>query len=149
MVDLTTRRAGLALAGLLAADGLAHLYWATGAAWPAADARALSLAVLGAEVPFTPPVVLPLAAALFTASAAVGARAYGRGGRAAALVTGAVAAGLTVRGLAGAGWALGLEAGVEDAGPVFHRLNLLLYTPLCAGFGWAAVRVLRRSAREH
>jgi hypothetical protein len=149
MADLTTRRAGLALSGLLAADGLAHLYWATGATWPAADARALSLAVLGAEVPFTPPVVLPLAAALFTASAAVGARAQGRGGRATALVTGAVAAGLTVRGLAGAAWALGLEAGVEDAGPAFHRLNLLLYTPLCLGFGWAAGRVLRRSPRDH
>ncbi|MEU9005584.1 DUF3995 domain-containing protein [Streptomyces sp. NPDC059982] len=142
MAVLTTRRAGRALAAVLAADALAHLYWATGATWPAPDARALSLGLLGAEVPFTPPVVLPLAAALSVASLAVAARAEGRGGRAAALVTGAVAAGLGVRALAGAGWALGLDAGVEAAGPAFHRLNLLLYTPLCLASGWAALRVL-------
>ncbi|MFI6150713.1 DUF3995 domain-containing protein [Streptomyces sp. NPDC051109] len=143
MAVLTTRRAGQALAALLAADALAHLYWATGATWPAADARTLSLAVLGAEVPFTPPVVLPLAAALTVASAAVAARAHGRGGRPAALITGAVTAGLGVRALAGAGWALGLDAGIREAGPGFHQLNLLLYTPLCVGFGGAALRVLR------
>ncbi|MFF3019428.1 DUF3995 domain-containing protein [Streptomyces sp. NPDC057939] len=140
---VVTRRAGQALAGLLGADGLAHLYWATGATWPAGDSRTLSLAVLGREVPFSAPIVLPLAAVLFTASVAVGLRAYGRGGRQAALVTAAVLAVLGIRALAGIGWALGLEVGIEAAGPAFHRLNLLLYTPLCLGFAWTALRLLR------
>ncbi|MFJ1869164.1 DUF3995 domain-containing protein [Streptomyces sp. NPDC088097] len=148
MVDLITRRAGQALAGLLAADGLVHLYWATGSTWPAGDARTLSLAVLGTEVPFTPQVVLPLAAALFTASAAVGARTFGRGGRPAAFVTGAVAVGLGTRGLVGAMWALGPDATIDSASPLFHGLNLLLYTPLCLGFAFAALRVLKAPRRE-
>ncbi|MFC7721863.1 DUF3995 domain-containing protein [Nonomuraea recticatena] len=52
-------------------DAAAHLYWTTGAIWPAPDVRTLSLAVLNMEVPFTPRVLLPLAAALLTASAAL------------------------------------------------------------------------------
>ncbi|WP_251055889.1 hypothetical protein [Streptomyces sp. ISL-94] len=61
MKTTTRHRTGLALAGLLAADGLLHLYWATGATWPAADSRSLSLAVLGIETSFAPPAALPLA----------------------------------------------------------------------------------------
>jgi hypothetical protein len=141
MEHITRRRAGQAVAALLAVDGLAHLYWATGATWPAADARTLSLAVLGTEVPFTAPVVLPLAALLFTSAAAVLGRATGRGGprtrRLLRFVTLAVAAGLLLRGTAGLAWALGLGDG---AGPVFHRLNLLVYTPVCLLFGLAAAR---------
>ncbi|MEU3775326.1 DUF3995 domain-containing protein [Streptomyces sp. NPDC032472] len=134
------RRAAAALAGLLAADGLVHLYWATGATWPAADERDLSLAVLGMDVSFAPPVVLPLAALTLTGAAAVLAHGYGRGGRLTRLVTGAVAAGLAVRGLAGLGWAARLLD--SPPGP-FHTLNLLLYTPACLGFGWAAGRLAR------
>ncbi|MFD8146270.1 DUF3995 domain-containing protein [Streptomyces sp. NPDC059708] len=133
------RRTGTALAALLAADGLAHLYWATGATWPAPDERALSLAVLGTEVSFGPPVVLPLAALTLTAGAAVLAHSRGRGGRATRAVTGAVAAGLAVRGLAGLGWAAGLLP--SPPGSPFHTLNLALYTPACLGFGWAAARL--------
>lgn len=133
------RRTGTALAALLAADGLAHLYWATGATWPAPDERALSLAVLGTEVSFGPPVVLPLAALTLTAGAAVLAHSRGRGGRATRAVTGAVAAGLAVRGLAGLGWAAGLLP--SPPGSPFHTLNLALYTPACLGFGWAATRL--------
>ncbi|MCX4628329.1 DUF3995 domain-containing protein [Streptomyces sp. NBC_01443] len=140
MRDASRRRTGAALAGLLAVDGLAHLYWATGQTWPAASERALSLAVLGTEVSFAPPVVLPLAALTLTGAGAVLAHAHGRGGRPARLVTAAVAAGLAVRGLAGLGWAAGLLD--SPAGP-FHRLNLLLYTPACLGFGWAAARLAR------
>ncbi|MBT2456639.1 DUF3995 domain-containing protein [Streptomyces sp. ISL-86] len=140
MTGTTARRSGIALVGLLAVDGLAHLYWATGQTWPAADERALSLAVLGMEVSFAPRVVLPLAALTLTGAAAVLAHTHGRGGRATRLVTVAVAAGLGVRGLAGLGWA----AGVLDspAGP-FYWLNLALYTPACLGFGWAAARLAR------
>ncbi|MET9962967.1 DUF3995 domain-containing protein [Streptomyces sp. NPDC006326] len=139
--DRARRRTGIAVAALLGLDGLAHLYWATGATWPAPDERALSLAVLGTEVSFAPPVVLPLAALTLAGAGAVLGHAYGRGGRATRAVTGAVAAGLAVRGLAGLGWA----AGVLDSPPgsPFPTLNLLLYTPACLGFGWAAARLAR------
>lgn len=79
MKDTTRRRTGRALAALLAADGLIHLYWATGLTWPAPDERTLSLAVLGSEVSFGPAVVLPLAALTLTASAAVLAHTHGGG----------------------------------------------------------------------
>ncbi|WP_030302120.1 DUF3995 domain-containing protein [Streptomyces katrae] len=140
MNETARRRTGIAVSGLLAADGLVHLYWATGRTWPAESERALSLAVLGTEVSFAPPVVLPLAALTLTAAAAVLGHAYGRGGRVTRLATGAVAAGLAVRGLAGLGWAAGLLD--SPAGP-FHGLNLFLYTPACLGFGWAAARLAR------
>ncbi|MET9604577.1 DUF3995 domain-containing protein [Streptomyces sp. NPDC006512] len=141
-MNTTTRlRLGRATAALLAADGLLHLYWATGATWPAADERALSLAVLGLETSFAPPVVLPLAAATLTGAAAVLAHSRGRGGRVSRAVTGAVAAGMAVRGLAGLGWA----AGVLDSpsGSPFYVLNLAVYTPACLVFGWAAARLAR------
>lgn len=56
---MRNKRAGTAVAGLLAADGLVHLYWATGATWPAPDERSLSLAVLGLDTSFGPGAVLP------------------------------------------------------------------------------------------
>ncbi|MGW6867661.1 DUF3995 domain-containing protein [Streptomyces sp. NPDC054901] len=141
----TRLRLGRATAALLAADGLAHLYWATGATWPAADERALSLAVLGLETSFAPRVVLPLAAVTLIGAAAVLARAHGRGGRVARAVTAAVAAGLAVRGLAGLGWAVGLLDSPPD-GP-FRVLNLALYTPVCLAFAWAAARLVRAPRR--
>ncbi|WP_405439207.1 DUF3995 domain-containing protein [Streptomyces avidinii] len=136
---MRNKRTGTAVAGLLAADGLAHLYWATGATWPAADERALSLAVLGIETSFGPGAVLPLAAVLLTGATAVLARTRGRGGRASRAVTAAVAAGLAVRGLAGLGWAAGLLPSPPDS--PFHALNLALYTPLCLAAAWAAARL--------
>ncbi|MEU9087855.1 DUF3995 domain-containing protein [Streptomyces sp. NPDC048357] len=137
----TRRRAGDAVAALLAADGLLHLYWATGATWPAADERALSLAVLGLETSFGPQVVLPLAAVTLAGATAVLAHSRGRGGRITRAVTAAVATGLAVRGLAGLGWAAGLLD--SPAGSPFHSLNLALYTPACLVFGWAAARLAR------
>ncbi|MGW0395480.1 DUF3995 domain-containing protein [Streptomyces sp. NPDC003042] len=136
----TTRiRTGRALAALLATDGLIHLYWATGATWPAADERTLSLAVLGTEVSFGPPVVLPLAAVTLAGAGAVLAHSRGRGGRLTRAVTAAVAAGLAVRGLAGLGWAAGLLDSPPDS--PFYVLNLALYTPACLAFAWAAARL--------
>jgi hypothetical protein len=78
------RQAGILTASVLAADGLVHVYWATGATWPLADAASLSRVVLNAEVPFTPRVLLPLAGVLFLASLLVLAqiRLLGRLGRA-------------------------------------------------------------------
>ncbi|MFE9635050.1 DUF3995 domain-containing protein [Streptomyces sp. NPDC006463] len=139
---MRNKRAGTALAGLLAADAAVHLYWATGATWPAADERALSLAVLGIETSFGPGAVLPLAAVLLTGATAVLAHTHGRGGRATRAVTGAVAAGLTVRGLAGLGWAAGLLDSPPDS--PFYALNLLVYTPACLAAAWAATRLAAR-----
>ncbi|WP_327085558.1 DUF3995 domain-containing protein [Nonomuraea sp. NBC_01738] len=138
---MNTPRPGLLATGILAADATAHLYWLTGLTWPATDTRALSLAVLNMEVPFTFRVLAPLFLLLATGAVAVLACSRGRGGRAAAIVTAAVAAGALVRGLVGLAWSAGL--GADPATP-FYWLNLLLYTPLCAALATAAVLVLRR-----
>jgi hypothetical protein len=141
--------AATAVATVLTADGLLHLFWATGAGWwPAHDARALSLAVLGKDVPFTPPILLPLATALFCAAGVVVARArLGRGHRWGRLLqagTVAVACGVSARALAGLVWALGSRVGLDPAaGDRFQWLNAALYTPLCAALAVAAVTVLR------
>ncbi|WP_331766860.1 DUF3995 domain-containing protein [Embleya sp. NBC_00896] len=139
-VTTTRKRAGTAIAALLAADALAHAFWATGATWPADSTATLSQGLLNADVPFTPRVLLPLCALLTTAAVGVFAHSRGRGGRLTALVTGAVAAGFAVRGAVGVVWVLGIGA---DTGSTFYRLNLLVYTPICLGFGYAAARLAR------
>ncbi|MEV5603156.1 DUF3995 domain-containing protein [Streptomyces sp. NPDC052299] len=142
----TTRAAALTVAGVLTADGLLHVLWSTGSTWPAGDARALSYAVLGIDAPFTPPVVLPLAAALFGGAALVAARARlggtHRSGRLLQAGTLAVACGTALRGLVGIGWAVGLRTGLDAAsGETFQLLNRVLYTPLCLLLAAAALRV--------
>ncbi|MFD9123761.1 DUF3995 domain-containing protein [Kitasatospora sp. NPDC059571] len=126
------RRAATALAGVLAADALCHLYWTTGATWPARDTAALSAAVLNADVPFTPPVLLPLVGLLGGAAALVlvrgGALRIPLPAAVPRWATVAVAAGLSARAAAGLVWATG--AGTEP-GSAFHALNLALYTPVC------------------
>ncbi|MCG7526054.1 DUF3995 domain-containing protein [Streptomyces sp. OfavH-34-F] len=122
------------------------MLWSTGSTWPAGDAQALSYAVLGIDAPFTPPVVLPLAAALFGGAALVTARArLGRAHRFGRLLqagTLAVACGTAVRGLAGLAWAAGLDTGLDAAaGDTFQLLNRALYTPLCLLMAAAALRV--------
>jgi len=126
------RTAALALAGILTADSALHLFWTTGASWPAADTAALSQGLLNADVPFTPRVLLPLATVLAGGAAAV----LAQGGllrlplppALPRWATRAVAAGLSVRAAAGLVWATGLGA---DTGSTFYTLNLTLYTPLC------------------
>ncbi|WNO75307.1 DUF3995 domain-containing protein [Streptomyces sp. AM8-1-1] len=129
-------RAAVLVVSVLTADALLHLYWATGATWPAADEGSLSRAVLGRDVPFTPPVLLPLAALLLAAAALVGAHSRRPGHPVLRLCTLAVAAGLSLRALAGIYWLF-----AEETGTAFHRLNLVLYTPLCALLACAALRV--------
>lgn len=134
--DLRWRRAaGRAVATLLAVDGVFHLFWTTGATWPASDDRALSLAVLGGEVPFTPGVLLPLALLLFSAAAGVLAFSRGLYPRLTGPVAFGVATGLLVRGLVGVVWTFGV---LDGSGSTFSWLNLLLYTPVCLVFGVAA-----------
>lgn len=138
------RRAGAAVASLLAGDAVLHAVWATGVTWPADSTATLSQGLLNADVPFTPQVLLPLVAVLATAATCVHAHAHawGRDGLRTLthLVTGAVAVGLTVRAIAGVVWAFGVGA---DPGSTFYRLNLLVYTPVCIGFGYAAARLAR------
>ncbi len=63
------------IAAVLFVDGLIHLCWATGLTWPAGDARSLSLALLGIDVPFSPALLLTLAATLWAGAAVVLVRA--------------------------------------------------------------------------
>lgn len=111
-----------------------HIYWATGATWPAPDERSLSRAVLGVEVSFAPQVVLPLAALHLLLAFAV--LRSDRSALCRAVVAG-LAAGLAVRA------ALGLVWVFTDAGTPFYWLNLLLYTPASIALCVADVRLLR------
>ena len=71
----TSHIAAIAVASVLGLDALIHVYWLTGRVWPARDTRALSQAVLNADVPFTPRVLLPLVVILTIGGTAVLARA--------------------------------------------------------------------------
>ncbi|WP_214415206.1 DUF3995 domain-containing protein [Sphaerisporangium fuscum] len=148
MEHRTRVRAGMLVAAALAADAAVHLYWTTGALWPAREARALSLAVLNFEVPFTPRVLLPLAALLTAASLtmAAGVGRLGRLGRAVPrpllrLGTLAIAAGTLLRGVFGVAWALG--NGTDTSTP-FYWLNVFVYTPLCLAL-FTATMIARRA----
>ncbi|ADI09662.1 hypothetical protein SBI_06542 [Streptomyces bingchenggensis BCW-1] len=131
-------RAAALVTSVLTVDALLHLYWTTGATWPAADDESLSQAVLGTDVPFTPPILLPLVALLLTAAGFV--LAHSRRPRHLVLRLGtlAVAAGLSLRALAGIYWLF-----AKETGTAFYWLNLALYTPLCAVLAIAALRVAR------
>lgn len=94
--------------------------------------------MLGVVVPFTPPILLPLATVLLGAAGVVLARS--RLGRSwvSQLGTLAVAVGVSVRALAGVVWALGIGT---EVGGTFYWLNLIVYTPLCVAVAVAALRV--------
>lgn len=143
MSDRTAQRAAVLLTSVLTVDALFHLCWATGSTWPADDAKSLSYAVLGTQAPFTPPVVLPLAALLLMAGGIVLAQSR-RPHPVLRLGTLAVAGGLLLRTLAGLYWLF-----AQDAGTAFHWLNLALYTPGCAVLCAAALRVARPKAALH
>jgi hypothetical protein len=143
MKQRTRVRAGMAVAAVLAADALAHLYWTTGATWPGSNARSVSLAVLNFEVPFAPRVLLPLVGLLCVASMMMIA-SVGRLGRLGRLIpdgllrlgTLAVATATLLRGVLGVVWALG--NGVDTWMP-FYWLNLFVYTPACLALFVATV----------
>lgn len=132
-----------AVAGAHLVLALVHVYWATGATWPAGDQRSLSQAVLGGEVSFAPRVVLPLAALhLSLATVVLLSGRY----RLARLVVMAVAAGLTARAAVGLVWALGIGT---DSSTAFYWLNLFFYTPACLILGLADLSLLQsRKARR-
>lgn len=111
-----------------------HIYWATGATWPASDERSLSRAVLGVQVSFAPQVVLPLAALHLLLAFAV--LKSDRSSVARLVVTG-LTAGLAIRASLGVVWAFSYSS------TAFYWLNLLLYTPACIALCAADLRMLR------
>ncbi|MFE3453835.1 hypothetical protein ACFXJ8_33410 [Nonomuraea sp. NPDC059194] len=138
---MNTTRLGAIVAAILVVDAMAHLYWLI---TPASDPRALSMAVLNVEVPFTPRVLLPLILLLTTAATAIVAVSRRRGGWPAKAVALALGAGLLVRGELGLAWALGLGT---DTGTPFYWLNLLLYTPVCLITASAVGLILARTQK--
>ncbi len=146
---------GVLVAVILTLDGVLHAYWASGHVWPAADPRALILAILNIDDPSLarPGVVGPLAGLLFL-TALVLARVGLVGGRERLIpqvglqvVVLAVAAGAFARTVAGIIWALGLGA---DPATQFYKLNLILYTPACfLLFAAAAIAATARYSPEN
>ncbi|WP_139415863.1 DUF3995 domain-containing protein [Agromyces laixinhei] len=132
MQDSARRRAGTTVAAILLADAAAHVYWLTGATWPASNVRDLSLALLGAEFPFTPRVLIPLAVALCVGAASALVLSRRSGPRwvriPALLVTATVCAATGARAILGVIWIAGIGIAGND---VLFWLNLVLYTPLC------------------
>lgn len=135
----TTHIAALAVASVLGLDALIHVYWLTGRVWPAHDTRALSHAVLNADVPFTPRVLIPLVIVLSLGCAAILACAElvhtGLPIWLLATAAGVVAVGLLTRGLAGIAWVAGVGASRDTP---FYWLNLIAYTPICLVLSIAA-----------
>jgi hypothetical protein len=113
-----------------------HVYWATGATWPASDERSLSLTVLNAQVSFGPRVVLPLVALHLLLAGAILTTARWRLSR---LVVAGLVAGLVARAAVGLVWI----TGAVDTGTAFYWLNLFLYTPLCVALCVADLKLLR------
>ena len=128
----TTHIAAVVVASVLGLDALIHVYWSTGRVWPARDTRALSRAVLNADVPFSPRVLIPLVIVLSLGCVAVLARAdlvhTGLPTWLLATAAGVVAVGLVARCLAGIAWVAGIGASRETP---FYWLNLTAYTPIC------------------
>ncbi|MFG6194031.1 hypothetical protein [Nonomuraea sp. JJY05] len=131
------------VAAVLLLDAFLHLSWWV---WPAADPRALSLALLNFDTPFTARVLAPLIVMLAVAALSVIAVSLGRGGRLAKAVTVALGGGLLARAELGLAWAFGL--GTDTSTP-FHWLNLLLYTPLCVALAFTTGVVLMRALSNH
>jgi hypothetical protein len=113
-----------------------HVYWATGATWPATDEHSLSLTVLNMSVSFSPRVVLPLAALHLLLAGAILTSVRWRLSR---LVVAGLVAGLAVRTVAGLVWI----TGAVDTSTAFYWLNLFLYTPLCVALCVADLKLLR------
>lgn len=141
--------AGVLVAVILAADGLLHLFWATGRVWPASDQLSLIQLILNSNKTrlLRSRTLVPLAGLLFLGALAALARVHRLG------ILGqhvpdlllqlgilVIATGLLLRGLAGIGWAL---RWLKVKSSLFYRLNLLVYTPLCLVLFVAAVAAAR------
>ena len=140
--------AAVLIAGTLGPDAILHLFWATTRkSWPAADFTSLSRDLLNVDASFEPLNLvviasMPAAAAVLALARAgmLGAVAHRLPAWMPKLGTIALAAGASARLVAGIVWALGIGA---DTASTFYRLNLTVYTPLCAVLVAAAIAVLR------
>jgi pimeloyl-ACP methyl ester carboxylesterase len=142
MTTYSDRRAAGVIAAVLGLDGLVHVYWAAGGTWPAPDTRAISIALLGIDVPFRAPLLLVLALTVWAGAGVVLLRAtHRRGGVVGRLVqlgTAVLTASLLLRALLGCWWLFA----PGSLPTTFYWLNLMLYTPLCAALGSLGVRLL-------
>jgi hypothetical protein len=146
------KAAAVLVAGVLGPDAILHLFWAaTGSSWPASSPTALSRGLLNADVAFKPLNLVILAAMLIAAIVLVLARAgmLGRLGHRLPswilkLGTLALMTGVSLRLVAGIAWVAGVGA---DPSSTFYRLNLTVYTPLCAVLAIASAIVLRAPGR--
>jgi hypothetical protein len=145
--------AGIVVAGVLGADCLLHLFWAsTGSFWPATTEKSLSRGLLNADFAFGPSVLYPLAAILFVAALMVLTRAGLLRGFVARLpawlpqlVTMGIGAAVLIRAIAGIAWIIGIDSSTTMS---FYWLNLFLYTPACMVMFAACVVVLRSPAHQ-
>lgn len=129
-------------AGLAGIAGI-HAYWGAGGRWPGTDDASLAEAVVGHGAEFPRGwAVWGVVALLGVASASVVLTATERGPRRLArLGTQATALALLARGAIGL--PLSLAAGTGDR---YHRLDVLVYSPLCLALGAGALATLRAGA---
>jgi hypothetical protein len=123
--------------GTLGGLAALHAAWALGWRWPGGSDRELAERVVGpgAELP-SPAMIWSVAGVLTVAAVSVRAGAQGR----VRIAAWTVAAVLTARGLAAIPVAL-----AGGLGPIYNRLDLALYSPLCLALGLGTARMLRRS----
>ena len=138
--DRAARVAGVAVPGVLAALGALHAVWATGSPWPAASRAELSDAVFSQDEAMPPDwATWTVAGLLVAAAGVVGAAAREtprRGLRAATLALAGVF------GLRAVAYVPGDVAGGPST--TYQRLDLAVYSPLCAAIAAGAFAVARR-----
>lgn len=146
---MTVPATTVATAAVLGSVGTLHVLWATGSTFPLADREDFSATFLGVDGLGSPGPAACLAVAgalLGTATAAVVGSAtpagsgVGRLARAGTRTASGVLAARAVAGLAVSG--LGLRA----TSPRFRRLDLTVYSPLCAALAAGLARSARPSA---
>ncbi|WP_161962312.1 alpha/beta fold hydrolase [Nocardioides speluncae] len=132
------------LAGAFLLLSATHLYWATGAVWPAPDEYTLSRAVLGFGADFGARITLPEAGLYLAAAALVLARERHGARRPLQAGIALLTAALLTRGVLGLLWVV---PSLGHLHPPYYVLNLVAYTPLCFVLGWCGLSTLGVGAR--
>lgn len=142
------RPVALAVAGTVAAAAALHAVWGAGSPWPVRDRRRLARTVVGTEGP--PPGPL----ACYAVTGLLGALAWATADRvavrprvppvASAAVLGTAGLALTARATVGAATSVLRPRAVT---PEYRRLDLAVYSPLCAALAAGVVATNRPSSR--
>jgi hypothetical protein len=134
--------AGAATALAIAALAGLHVYWARGGLWPGEDQASLAETVVGPGAQMPPsPAVWAVAGVLAASAGAVATTTALRDPpRVVRTITRVTAGVLLARGVAGV--ALSLSHGLDAR---FHRLDAVLYSPLCLALSRGAVLAGRSS----